>query len=202
VATQRRFHVDDTPREDHFVYLDGVSWEDYEHLLALRGDRSAPRFTYLKGTLEIMSPSKDHEAIKSFIGRLVEAWCFDRGIELTPYGSWTLKERREDRGAEPDECYVFGTEPRDRPHLAIEVEWTSGRMDKLEVYKRLGVDEIWYWRKGAIHVHVRSGDGYDEVPRSQLLSDLDLELVASMLDRPTLTQAVRDFRAALAVPGR
>ena len=30
------------------------------------------------------------------------------------------------------------------------------------------------------------------------LPDLDLELLASMLDRDTLTQAVRDFRAALA----
>jgi hypothetical protein len=34
--------------------------------------------------------------------------------------------------------------------------------------------------------------------RSRLLPGLDLELLASMLDRDTLTQAVRDFRAALA----
>jgi Uma2 family endonuclease len=176
----------------------GVSWDDYERLLTLRGDRSAPRFTYLRGTLEIMSPAKEREAIKSLIGGLLEAWCIDRGIEIMPYGSWTLKERKEERGAEPDECYVFGTEPRERPQLAIEVEWTSGGIDKLEVYKRLGVGEIWYWRKGAIHVFVRDGDAYQEIARSRLLPDLDLELLASFLDRPTLTQAVRGFRAALA----
>ena len=197
MATRLQDH-DDNPKEDHVVHLDGVSWEDYERLLDIRGDRSAPRFTYLRGTLEIMSPSKDHEAIKSLIARLFEVWCIDRGIELMPYGSWTLKERKEERGAEPDECYVFGTEPRERPQLAIEVEWTSGRIDKLEVYKRLGVDEIWYWRKGAIQIFVRAGDSYQQVARSPIVPDLDVDLLASFLDRPTLTRAVKDFRAAVA----
>ncbi len=189
---------DDTPREDHTVQLHGVSWEDYERLLEVRGDHSAPRFTYLRGTLEIMSPSKDHEGIKSLIAGLLEAWCIDRGIEIMPYGSWTLKDRKEERGAEPDECYVFGTEPADRPHLAIEVEWTSGGLDKLEVYKKLGVGEIWYWRKGAISVFVHEKDGYQEVARSRLVPELNIELLASFLDRRSLTRAVRDFRAAIA----
>ena len=200
-AASLRLH-DDTPREDHFVHLRGVAWEDYERLLEVRGDKSAPRFTYLRGTLEIMSPSKDHEAIKSLIARLLECWCIDRGIEMMPYGSWTLKERKEERGAEPDECYVFGTEARDRPQLAIEVEWTRGGMDKLEVYRRLGVDEVWIWKKGEIHVFLLEGDGYQKVTRSRVVPQLDLELLASLLDRPTLTQAVRDFRAAVAGDGR
>jgi len=178
-----------------------VSWEDYEHLLELRGDKSAPRITYLEGTLEIMAPSRQHEGIRSLIGSLVEAWCIDRGIELMPYGSWTLKERKEERGVEPDECYVFGTEARARPQLAIEVEWTSGGLDKLEVYKRLGVGEVWHWRKGVIQVFVLEGDGYRESERSLVLPDLDLQLLASFLDRPTLTTAVREFRAALATRG-
>ena len=48
----------------------------------------------------------------------------DRGIEVSPFGSWTLKKKSKKRGVEADECYIFGTEPRDSPHLAIEVEWT------------------------------------------------------------------------------
>jgi Uma2 family endonuclease len=199
-SARLRFH-DDAPKEDHFVHLEGVTWDDYERLLEIRGDRSAPRFNYLRGVLEIMSPSKDHEVIKSLIAGLLEAWCIDRGIELLPCGSWTLKERKEERGVEADECYIFGTEPRDRPHLAIEVEWTRGGLDKLEIYRRLGVGEIWHWRKGSIQVFTLGGDRYDPAPRSLILSDLDLDLLASFLDRPTLTQAVRDFRAAVAATG-
>ena len=172
-------------------------WEDYERVLEIRGDKSAPRISYLEGELEIMSPSKDHEGIKSFIGRLLEVWCIDRGIEVTPFGSWTLKEQKQDRGAEADECYIFGTAPRERPQLAIEVEWSRGSIDKLRIYEKLGVDEVWIWRKGVIQVYALTGETFAKVERSRLLPDLDLGLVASMLDRDTLTQAVRDFRRAL-----
>ncbi|HEX6086062.1 MAG TPA: Uma2 family endonuclease [Thermoanaerobaculia bacterium] len=188
---------DDTPHADQIIVLHGVTWDDYERVLEIRGDKSAPRINYLDGELEIMSPSKDHEQIKSYIGRLVEAWCMDRGMEMTPFGSWTLKGASQDHGAEADECYIFGTQPRDRPHLAIEVEWTRGGIDKLRIYEKLGVEEVWTWRKGVIQVYVLAGGTFAKAPRSRILPDLDLGLLASMLDRDTLTQAMRDFRKAL-----
>lgn len=188
---------DDTPNADSIVVLHDVTWEDYERLLEIRGDKSAPRINYLEGELEIMSPSKDHEQIKSYIGRLLEAWCIDRGIEVTPFGGWTLKEQKQDRGAEADECYIFGTAPRERPQLVIAVEWTRGSIDKLRIYEKLGVDEVWIWRKGVIQVYALVGERFAKVERSRLLPDLDLGLLTSMLDRDTLTQAVRDFRRAL-----
>src|SRR5215210_7446494 len=101
---------DPTTESDHIVVLHDVSWEDYERILEIRGDHSAPRISYLEGEVEIMSPSKDHEVISSHIGHLLEAWCIDRGIEITAAGSWTLKEKRKQRGAEADKCYIFGTE--------------------------------------------------------------------------------------------
>lgn len=188
---------DDTPNADHIIVLHDVTWEDYERVLEIRGDKSAPRITYLEGELEIMSPSKDHEQIKSFIGHLLEVWCIERGIEVTPFGSWTLKGKKKDRAAEADECYIFGTEPRERPHLAIEVEWTRGGVDKLRVYQKLGVEEVWIWRKGVIEIYILAGENFERSPRSRILPDLDLALLAAMLDRNTLTQAVRDFRRAL-----
>jgi Uma2 family endonuclease len=188
---------DDTLSADQIIIFHDVSWEHYEQLLEIRGDKSVPRITYLEGEVEIMSPSRDHEQIKSFIGRLVETWCIDRGIEMSPYGSWTLKEKKKARGAEADECYIFGTELRERPQLAIEVEWSRGSIDKLDVYRKLGVDEVWIWRKGVIEIHILIGEGFKRSQRSRILPDLDLGLLTSMLGRDTLTQAVRDFRKAL-----
>lgn len=188
---------DDTLTTDQIVVFHDVTWEDYERVLEIRGDKSAPRINYLEGELEIMSPSKDHEQIKSLIGHLLEVWCIDRGIEVTPFGSWTLKGHDKDRGAEADECYIFGTAKRDRPHLAIEVEWSRGNIDKLRLYEKLGVDEVWIWRKGVIQVYVLAGERFAKAENSRLLPDLDRKLLASMLDRDTLTQAVRDFRRAL-----
>ncbi len=188
---------DDTQSADQIIVFHDVTWEDYERVLEIRGDKSAPRINYLEGELEIMSPSKDHEQIKSFIGHLLEVWCIDRDIEVTPFGSWTLKGHSKDRGAEADECYIFGTTKCDRPQLAIEVEWSRGNIDKLRLYETLGVDEVWIWHKGVIQVYVLAGERFAKAERSRLLPDLDLGLLASMLDRDTLTQAVRDFRRAL-----
>lgn len=188
---------DDRPTEDHVIQFDGATWEDYERLLDIRGEKATPRITFFEGRLEIMTPSRDHEGIKSLIGCLVEAYCLHAGIDFMPYGSWTIKERKEESGAEPDECYVFGgTDPK-RPQLAIEVVWTSGRMDKLEIYRRLGVEEVWYWRKGRIQPYARRGDRYEPIARSGLLPDLDLDLLVQFLDRPNARAAINDFRAAL-----
>jgi Uma2 family endonuclease len=186
-------------REDHYVHLYGVAWADYLRLLEIRGERSVPRLTYLEGTLEIMSPSRTHDQIKSYIGRLVEAWCLEKDLEFTPYGSWTLKSKQGKRGAEADECYVFGSEPKrkTRPDLAIEVVWTAGGIDKLHVYRKLRVREVWFWKNGRIHVHVLRGIQYEAVPASEALPGIDLEQLVSFLDRPTASQAIRDYRAAL-----
>lgn len=188
---------DNTIESDHIVVLHDVSWEDYERILEIRGEHSAPRISYLEGELEIMSPGKNHEIIKSRIGRLIETWCIDRGIEIDAVGSWTLKEEKKQRGAEADEAYVFGTKERSWPHLVIEVEWTRGGIDKLAVYQKLGVEEVWYWRKGVIEVYVLTEGELTRTQRSRLLPELDLDLLTSMLDRDTLTQAIRDFRIAL-----
>jgi Uma2 family endonuclease len=191
----------DDPVEDHVVMLDGATWADYERLLEMRGDRSAPRISYLKGTIEIMSPSKDHERIKSYVGRLVEAYCLEAGVEFVPVGSWTLKESAEERGGEPDECYIFDGKSADVPDLAIEVVWTSGRIDKLEIYRLLGVREVWYWRRGKLTPYVLVGEHYQPATRSEVLPGLDLELLTSFLDQPTASQAIRAFRAALGTTG-
>jgi len=189
---------DDTPVEDKIVVLRGLSWSDYQRQLELRGDRSLPRFAYLEGDLEIMTPSQPHESLTSRIGRLVEVWCLEKGIEFSPYGSWTLQDKETERGVEADECYVFGVEPEaDRPHLAIEVVWTSGGLRKLDIYVKLGVREVWFWRKGRITVHVLSGNQYLESTTSGVLPGIDLVQLCSYLDRPTASQAIREYRAAL-----
>ena len=58
---------------DQRVTLHGVSWADYEALLAMRGESSGTRVTYLEGELELMTPSINHEAIKTRLGRLLDA---------------------------------------------------------------------------------------------------------------------------------
>jgi Uma2 family endonuclease len=188
---------DHVPTADQRVVTYTVPWDHYEAQLAMRGDRSVPRMAYLEGALELMSPSKDHERIKSYIGCLIEAYALERGIDLSPYGAWTLKSAPEKSGLEPDECYLVGDQNKDTPDLAIEIVWTSGGIDKLEIYRRLGVREVWIWQDSQIEVHVLRQQRYELVEKSALFPDLDVPLLASFLDRPTALQAVKAFREAL-----
>ncbi|MBX2799483.1 MAG: Uma2 family endonuclease [Myxococcales bacterium] len=187
---------DDTPKGDSIVLL-RAEWSDWLRLQETRGDCSAPRFSFLDGQLQIISPSRHHERIKGYIGRLVETWALEAGIRLVPLGSWTLEDEQEHAGAEPDECYQIGPDEKERPDLAIEVVWTSGGLSKLEIYRRLGVPEVWTWRRGALHVHVLRDGAFVEVERSVLFPTLDLQLVLSLLGEPTLYDAQRALLRAL-----
>lgn len=199
VATSQIPPGEYVPTADQRVVMYGVQWGQYDALLALRGDASVPRIAYLDGALELMTPSRDHERIKSYIGRLIEAYALERDVDLSPYGAWTLQTGPRRAGVEPDECYLIGSDQdRETPDLVIEVIWTSGGIDKLEAYRRLGVPEVWFWKDGAIQVHVLRDGGYQRSAASVCLPGLDVALLCSFLDRPTAMQAVKAFRAALA----
>ncbi len=188
---------DDTPVEDQIVVLRGATWADFERLLEIRGDTGGPRIAYLDGSVEVMSPSKSHELLKSKIGRLVEVWCLERDLTFEVVGSWTLKDQPKESGLEPDECYVFGDQPdAERPDLAIEVIWTSGGLSKLEIYKRLGVREVWHWRRGALEVHVLRDGEYEARERSEVLPGIDLKELVSHLEQPA-SAAIRAYREVL-----
>jgi Uma2 family endonuclease len=183
--------------EDGIVVLRDLGWSDWRRHLEVRGDGAGPRMAYLDGAIEFMSPSRDHERLASFIGTLIETWALEVGVDIVPLGSWTLEDEGEESGAEPDECYQIGPVGKDRPDLAIEVIWTSGRLSKLEIYRRLGVGEVWVWRRGALRVFVLRDGAYVEIDRSEVFPTLDLQLLLSLLDRPTVTQAQRELLAAL-----
>ena len=129
--------------EDQRVFLRGLTWSEYEVLLAVKGERAGVRMAYLEGDVELM------------------------------------------------------TERKEAPDLAIEVVWTHGGIEKLEIYRGLGVGEVWIWKDGALAVFVLVGAAYQRVERSRLLPELDLALLSSFLDHDGQTQAVRAFRAAL-----
>ncbi len=182
---------------DERVILHGVSWARYEGLLALLGDDfPGVRVTYLEGALELMSPSRSHEAIKTTFARLIETFATEMDLELEGYGSTTFRKRAKERGGEPDECYAIGV-MGDVPDIAFEVIWTHGGLDKLEVYRGLEVPEVWLWKAGTITIHRLGPNGYEEAKTSRFLPGFDLDELVRYLDRPTQTQAAREYREAL-----
>ena len=186
-----------SPDTDQRVLM-RVGWKGLKALLAARGDAPLPRIAYLEGVLELMSPGKLHESRSWLIGRLLEVWADENEVLLEGLKSWTLKHEGKEAGVEPDECWVVGDRPRaTKPDLALEVVQSRGGLDKLEIYRRLGVREVWFWIDDELSVHVLRGRGYIRSPRSSLFRGLDLKLLSRFARHASPARARMLYRAAL-----
>jgi Uma2 family endonuclease len=187
--------------QDQRIVLHGMSWQAFEAMLALRGDASGVRMYYLDGEIELVSPAKIHEERKTTLARLLETWALESGVDLNGFGSWTLKRELKEAGAEPDECYVIGAEDRDVPDLAIEVEWSkSTGIAKHEIYRRLGVRELWTLKAdGRLVVRTLVRQQWVEQPaaKSKVLPKLPLATLLRFLDIEPQSKAVRALRDSL-----
>jgi Uma2 family endonuclease len=179
------------------MLISGVNWQQYETLLKHLENSSSYRITYLDGMLEIMAPSRRHEVSKEDIGRLVEAYLEYAEIDFWGLGSTTLRKQEKEAGKEPDKCFCLFTD-KEFPDLAIEVVLTSGSLKVLEVYKRLGTQEVWFWQDNQLKIYALSeNDEYILIPKSALLPDLNLDLLSQYINHPNPRLAVKEFRSQL-----
>ena len=183
------------PAEEPRILLTDVPWSTY---VVLRDTLDGPglRMTYLKGSLEIMSPSREHEVSKKQIARLLELFCLERDIPLFGFGSTTFRKEEKERGLEPDECYSRGRDT-DVPEVALEVIVTHGSLDKLEVYRGLGVREVWLFESGSFRVLLLGAAGYAAIDASGVLPEVDLTRLAHFAGMRDQHAALRAYRAEL-----
>ena len=193
VAAQSLFPIEPAAEEQRLV-VSGVSWETY---VTLRDslDQTNLRMTYLEGTLEIMSPSRRHEVEKKQIARFLELFCLERDIPLFGYGSTTWRSEAKARGLEADECYSRGE--RELSEIAIEVIVSHGSVDKLEVYRGLGIREVWLFEAGVHTVLSLRDAGYVRIPSSEVIPEVDLARITQYAMRPDQHAALRAFRDEL-----
>jgi Uma2 family endonuclease len=183
----------------NIVVLRDVQWETYVRLHRDRGEKKWPRLAFLDGELEIMTHSPEHELRKVLLARHLEAYAEERDIALNSFGNTTYRKRAKQAGLEPDVAYYIG-DVGTVPHIALEVVVTSGGVDKLEIYRRLGVREVWFWIDEALAIYVLGIGGYTKQRSSKWLPDLDLvDLARRVLatDPSKQTETIRAYRKAL-----
>ena len=173
-----------------------ISWQQFKTMEPLL-DVSGVRLSYLDGVLEIRRmPGKKHEIVKKRLAALVELYLEFAEFDYTPTGSVTLESEVGRVKREADESYELAPD-KVRPDLAIEIVVTSGGINKLEAYQRLQIPEIWFWQKGNLSLYALQGSKYEEITQSNVLPDLDLQLLRRCLDIPEHLQTVREFRRAM-----
>ena len=93
------------------VVFQGVTWDDYEAMLRIVGERPI-RVTYDRGRMEVFMPSFGHEDDAHLLGLMVESLTDELHIPVKAGRSTTHRRRDLDRGTEPDQCYWFGENAR------------------------------------------------------------------------------------------
>jgi hypothetical protein len=72
------------------VVFHGVTWDDYEAMLRIVGERPI-RVTYDQGTMEVFMPSFGHECDANLLGRMVDMLTEELAISVVGGGTTTHK---------------------------------------------------------------------------------------------------------------
>src|SRR5262245_10339760 len=193
------------------LLLDNVDWGTYTRFLRLFAERPGYRLTYDRGVLEIMSPSGRHENEAYLLGRFIDTLTEELGLPVKAGRTITLRRKRLQRGLEPDNCYWIANEHRVRgkdeldlrvdppPDLAIEVEVTRSSLNRLGIYRRLGVPEVWRLHEQGLTFHVLQANGrYAVAACSQsfpMLTPADLLAFLALRQQTEQNALVQQFRA-------
>jgi Uma2 family endonuclease len=192
------------------ILLDYMSWDFYERLLEEVSDRHI-FVTYDQGRLEIMSPSWKHERYAGRVAMIVRIVAMELGIKFLSGDSTTFKLRSTEAGLEPDNCFYIqnvqamigkdsvdlATDPP--PDLAIEIEVSRRLADRIEVYRRLGVPEVWLEDERSLRI-LRLVDGaYEPAKTSAAIPSLLPEQIHSLVvlsettDEGTWIASIQDW---------
>jgi len=182
-----------TLAEQRLILPGYYSWEQFEAIESLMANSSGLRITYLDGWIEFMTLGEAHETISCLLNFLIQLYFCEMGIEYIPVGSATRRNRAKDVSFEPDESYYIG-EKKEHPNLAVEVIMTSGSTNKLAKYLRLRIPEVWFWENNQLDVYGLREDNYEQVSISELLPELDLELLVRCVLMPSRIEARSLFR--------
>jgi Uma2 family endonuclease len=180
--------------QDGCIRFSDVSWQQFEGIEAAFKDVRGVKFFYLDQILQIITVSREHEIIKKTLCMLLEAYMRANGIRFYGKGGPTLGDRELGGRKEPDDSYDIGTQ-KIVPDIAIEVVITSGGINTLEFYKRLGVREVWFWQNSQLSLYYLTGENYEQVARSTFLPELDLELLLRCASMPDQYDAVTELLA-------
>jgi Uma2 family endonuclease len=178
--------------EQRFLLPGHYSWQEFEAIAALTADAPGLRITYLDGCVEFMTIGELHEMFKTIIGFLLEIYSCEKGINLIPVGSATRRAQQKSASFEPDESYYIG-EKKENPDLAIEVNITSGSIDKLEKYKRFNITEVWFWQDNQFALYRLCDHNYEQISRSEFFPDLDIDLLTRCVLMPSILEARTEF---------
>lgn len=196
IQIQARLKEHPIAEEQRLVLPGYHSWSQLQALQSLLANTPGVRITYIDGWIELMTLGEAHETLKTIIGALIELYFLQKRVEFIPVGSATRESEERGVSFEPDESYYIGPK-KAHPDLAVEINLTSGSIQKLSKYARFQVKEVWFWENNSLTLFAFRETDYERISRSELLPELDVELLIRCVQMPSKLEAMTAFMAAL-----
>ena len=181
------------------VAIHGLTWVQYQQMLAALPDTRAARLTYSLGTLEISMPLEDHEQTNGIIGLFIRTLVIELGMKMKSLWSTTLEREDLDRGAEPDNAYYI--QNRDKvagkkvdlqqdppPDLVVEVDISHTDIDKNRLYAAMGVPEFWRFDGRSLRIYQLKGDRYTESETSRIFPFVQKQDLYDFIDEARIDE--------------
>lgn len=177
------------------VILDNISWQQFENFLQDLGENRAARVAYYDGRLEIMTPLPEHEYYKKVVSIAVEDIAEELALKYETFGSTTWRKESKKAGVEADDCFYFQNEEVVRgridldlrqdppPDLVLEIDITSKSLERLPIYARLGVPEIWCFNAGEIKIYLLQNGEYIESEFSLIFPTLPIRELPQLIEK-------------------
>jgi Uma2 family endonuclease len=195
------------PVGEQRVVFRNITWQGYQQLLNILGDRRSAMLTFDRGILEITMPLEEHE----FSGRLIELFVrvlvVELGLKIKTMGSTTLDRSDLERGAEPDNAYYIQNQPLvagrkvdlttdPPPDLVVEIDITHSDVNKPALYASMGVPEFWRYDGQEWHIYQLQNHEYVEINGSPTFPLVSKEKLYEFLAMAQLdeVQAEHDLR--------
>lgn len=164
-----------TPKSDRYSIITDTDWSEYQ--------KTKPPnclVSFRNNIITIMSPGRNHEIIGDLIRAVIWGYCRQTGLLIYTFNQTRLIESGKE-GKEPDVAYSFSKD-KDKPDLAVEINFTSRSIDDLTKYQYLKIPEVWLWEKDQIKFFVFRPDGYLELTRSEFLPELQSIFVTDIVN--------------------
>jgi Uma2 family endonuclease len=179
--------ITDTISPEKRVIISDATWDDYERFCDAITEGSNVRIAFDGKDIEIMTLGPRHESLRDLLGQFVHLVAGELAIERQAVGSTTWKRKKVNRGVESDLCYYFdpvklanynaatarqSNDVKDYPNpdLAIEIDLSRSKIDRLGIYAALKVPELWRVDKKSVSIaHLGPQGSYVIVASSRFL---------------------------------
>lgn len=143
-------------QSDQILILTGTDWDYYEKLDD--PEYNSYLISFFNGEITIVSPGRNHERIADMIRYIILGYCRNFNLSFYTFNSTRLKEEGKE-GKEPDVAYAFNID-KDKPDLAVEVNFSSGSLNDLTKYQYLKIKEVWIWQNQKIKFYLLQDNNY------------------------------------------